>query len=471
MSQEITAARKASSKAPGSGKFSTTHQPLTVHETHPLRPRRRSGPQLREVLHEAVLVPAEGNNIYALNVTGAEIWKMCDGRHSLLEMHEALCQRFEGDRVQIMADVAAALFRFHALDLLEPRSLSEPHLSGKGTIVLAPPENSEPRVFIVHGIEDLVHFHWQLAIMFESLVGQLPEGWEIKVVVCNNHRPISAELQHILDTYGVEYFTGENHADNHHMDFAGGGDRYVPINRVEALNVMSGHVGPRDVVCLMDTDIFLYGNLQRELFPRHNAMASNWIIAQERFFQFSTQDTKGLALPKLLEALGVEQEFKPGGVMVFLTGETLQQNDRKVVRDCFRFLQILYLAGKILDLPDHGIWVAEMACFAMAMYPNGIDYELLDIEQFAVQEQYADELPEGTFYHYYTDMNDAGSKGPFFESQWHKQLFSRQNFLKADIDSFLAVARGKAERQFMTLAKHARDRLYGKQDGKLHEPH
>jgi hypothetical protein len=463
MSRENAAARKASSKAPGSSRSSTTLKTQTPHEIHPLRPRRRSGPELREVLNEAVLVPPEGNNIYALNVTGAEIWKMCDGRHSLLEMHAALCERFEGDSVEIMADVAAALFRFHALDLLEPRSLSDPRLaSSKGTIILAPQPASDPRVYIVHGIEDLPHFHWQLAIMFESLVGQLPEGWEVKVVVCNNHRAISPELQHIFDTYGVGHYTGENHADNHHMDFAGGGDRYVPINRVEALNIISNHVGPEDIVCLMDTDIFLYGNLQRELFPRHNAMASNWIIAQERFFQFSTKDTKGLALPKLLEAMGIEQEFKPGGVMVFLTGETLQQNDRKVVRDCFRFLQILYLAGKILELPDHGIWVAEMACFAMAMYPNGIDYELLNIEQFAVQEQHADELPEGTFFHYYTDINDAGSKGPFFESQWHKQLFNRQNFLKADIDSFLEVARGKAEVRFMTLAKQARDRLYGK---------
>ncbi len=462
MSREKAAARKAGSTAPGSSKAGKTRKTPIPHETYPLRPLRRNGHELHDVAHEAVLVPAEGTDIFALNATGAEIWKMCDGRHSLLEMHHALCERFEGDRVQIMADVAAALFRFRALDLLEPQSLSDPRLARHGTITLAPLPESGPRVCIVHGIEDRAYFHWQLAIMFESLVGQLPDGWEIKVVVCNNHRPISPELTHIFETYGVEHFTGESHADNHHLDFAGGGDRYVPMNRVEALNVIAEHVRPEDIVCLMDTDIFLYGKLQPDLFPRHNAMASNWIVAQERFFQFSTQDTKGLALPKLLEALGVEREFKPGGVMIFLTGETLQQQDRKVVRDCFRFLQILYLAGKILDLPEHGTWVAEMACFAMAMYPNGVDYELLDIEQFAVQEQHADELPEGTFFHYYTDVNDEGSNGPFFGSQWHKQLFTQRNFLKSDIEGFLKAARGKAETQFMTLAAQARDRLYGK---------
>jgi hypothetical protein len=210
----------------------------------------------------------------------------------------------------------------------------------------------------------------------------------------------------------------------------------------------------------MDSDIFLFGDLQEALFPGGNAMASNWIIGQPRYFQFSTQDKKGLSLPKLLEALGCEQDFKPGGVMVFLTGETLQVNDRKVIRDCFRFLQILYLAGKILELPPHGVWVAEMACFAMAMYPNDIDYELLNIDQFAVQEQNANELPPGSFFHYYSDIND-GNPGPFYQSQWHKQLFAEQNFLQADIESFLDQAAGKAERAFMTLAQQARDRLSG----------
>ncbi len=443
---------KAKYKAPGQG------------ESYPLRPLRRTGPKAYSVADEAILVPDRGTDIFALNTTGAEVWDMCDGRHSLLDMHEKLCAKFDGDEVQIMADIATSLFHLRSLDLLDPLSLHDDRIASSGTIVLAPAEDNGPRVHIVHGIEDRSYFHWQLAIMFESLVGQMPAGWEIKVVVCNNHSPISKQLQHILDTYNVQHYTGESHADNHHIDFAGGGDRYVPMNRVEALNIVSQHVSPDDLVCLMDTDIFLYGELKQDLFPQGNAMASNWIIGQEKYFQFAANDTKGLNLPRLLEALGCEKEFKPGGVMVFLTGDTLQRNDRKVIRDCFRFLQIHFLAGKILDMPQHGVWVAEMACFAMAMYPNGIDYELLEIEQFAVQEQHADELPEGTFFHYYTDINDESSLGPFYHSQWHKQLFTGQNFLKSDIDSFLDVALGKAEICFMTLAKRARDRLYGKTD-------
>lgn len=461
MGGKQSAGNKALSRRVGTPGSEPNRRPAGSADARPLRPLRRSGPKAYRVQEEAILVPEQGTDIFALNATGAEIWGMCDGRHSLLDMHSSLKERFEGDPVEMMADLATALFRFRTLDLLDPLSFTDPRLATSGTISLAPSVDTGQRVHIVHGIEDRTYFHWQLAIMFESLVGQMPPGWDIVVVVCNNHQPISPQLQHILDTYGVQHHTGESHADNHHIDFAGGGDRYVPMNRVEALNVISHHVAPDDLVCLMDSDIFLYGDLQPEIFPRHNAMASNWIISQEKYFQFSTGDERGLQLPKLLEAMGCEQEFKPGGVTVFLTGDTLQKNDRKFIRDCFRFLQIHYLAAKILDMPDHGVWVAEMACFAMAMYPNGIDYELLEIEQFAVQEQYADELPDGTFYHYYTDLNDEGSQGPFLGSQWHKQLFTDRNFLKSNIDSFLEVARGKAEIRFMTLAKQARDRLYG----------
>lgn len=424
-------------------------------------PLKKSGLISYRVKDELVVLPRENNTVFALNATGAAIWELCDGRHSLEAMFRELCSTFQGDALQIMGDLNAALLQFRELELLERSSLSDPRAAKSGIITPAVADADRPRIRIVHGIEDRPYFHWQLAILFESLVGQMPVGWDVVVVVCNNHEPISPELEQVLNTYAVAYHTGSSPADNHDIDFAGGGDRYAPMNRVEALNVMRHHAAPDDLVCLMDTDIFLYGELQAALFPRNNAMASNWIIGQEKYFHFSTKDTKGLSLPKLLEALGYEQEFKPGGVMVFLTGETLQKKDGKLVQDCYRFLQILYLAGKILEIPAHGVWVAEMACFALAMYPNGIDYELLDIEQFAIQDPNADRLAEGSFYHYYTDLNDGGG-GPFIGSQWHKQLFANRNFLQADIESFLSEASGEAEKKFMGLAQRARDRIYGR---------
>ena len=427
-----------------------------------LRPAAAQSLTAFEVADEVVLFSDWDERVFALNASGYAIWQLCNGTRTLSEIHTDLCSRFEGDSVAIFSDLTTALFQFTELGLLESSSLRVPRQSLSEAATLAASSPRRPRVRIVHGIEDTPYFHWQISIMFESLVGQMPPGWDISVVVCNGQQPISSELRHIFETYNVTHYLGEAHADTRDIDFAGGGDNYVPINRVEALSVIARHVAAEDVVCLMDTDIFLYGQLQEDLFPTGNALASNWIIAQEKFMGFSTHDKVGLSLPKLLEALGVESEFKPGGVMVFMTGETLQRNDYKVVQDCFRFLQIIYLCAKILDLPHHGAWVAEMACFAMALYPSGMDYELLEIDQFSILDQSADELPEGSFFHYYTDLNDAvDHPGPFRDSLWHKQLFRDRDFLQCDIESFAQDASGSAEKRFMKLALKARERLYG----------
>ena len=422
-----------------------------------IRPQQAGGFSVFPVADELVLLPDDGDALHALNKTSAAIYRLCDGAHTLGDMFKELRHSFSGEDLQIVTDLNEALLRFRELALIDAnisKSQDDPFNLGGAA------EFSYPRRRFVQGIEDRPYFHWQVAIFLESMVGQLPQGWDIVYVVCNNHQHISAELQHIFATYGVRYFTGASPADNHDIDFAGGGDRYVPMNRVEALNVIRRHCAPDDVICLMDSDIFLYGALSPSLFPTGNAMTKNWIIGQEKYFQFSTQDTLGLSLPKLLSALGYEQEFKPGGVLVFLTGEALIQNDGKLVQDSFRFLQILYLAAKILALPPHGSWVAEMACFAMAMYPSELDYELLEVEEFAVPSPGVSKPREGTLFHYYADLND-GCTGPFEGSQWHKQLFSEDNFLLADIESFLEVAESDAARRFLTLACVARDRLYG----------
>lgn len=402
------------------------------------------------------MLPGEGDRVYALNESGKEIFGLCDGRHTLEAMVDQLASRYDAPDVAIMGDVSAAIFDLHGLGLVD----IPPPADAAASIEPQTSVKARPNVRFVFGIEDVPYFHWQLAILFESLVGQLPDGWDVTVVVCNDEAPISDELMKIVSEYGVRIMTGTSLADRHSLDFAGGGDRYVPMNRVEALSVIRQIVEPEDVVCLLDTDVFLYGNLQEQLFPTGNAMARNWIISEDRYFAFSTNNERGLSLPKLLEALGCEQEFKPGGVAVFLTGETIQRE--RVIPDIFRFLQVLFLLGKIVDAPAHGVWVAEMACFAMAMYPNEIDYELLDIPQFAVQEQHAEVAPDGSFFHYYTDINDGGgSNGPFFESQWHKQLFHQSNMLLEDFDSFRVNAKGRLEQRFFEIADKARKRLYG----------
>ena len=342
-----------------------------------LRPRRHPGIEAFPVADELVLLAATSDKAYALNRSGAAIWKLCDGRHSLADIFIELRESFEGDDVEILADITSALFEMSALELVETTRPALPSTASSTAIALGE-SRDRPPVHFVFGVEDQPYFHWQLAIFFESLVGQLPAGWGKVVVVCNSHQEISAELTHIAETYDVVLLTGESLADRHELDFADGGERYAPINRVEALAVVAEHVAPDEVVCLMDTDMFLVGDLREDLFPTGNAMAKNWIISQERFFQFSNPAGRGLSLPGLLQAMGYERELKPGGVTVFLSGETLQE--KKYIQDCFRFLQILYLIGKMGDYPMDAVWMAEMACFALATAPNDIEMELLETQ-------------------------------------------------------------------------------------------
>ena len=101
-----------------------------------------------------------------------------------------------------------------------------------------------------------------------------------------------------------------------------------------------------------------------------------------------------------------------------------------------------------------------MACFAMAMTPNDIEYEVLDTPLFTVTQPGTDAMPEGTFFHYYTDRH-KGRGGPFVDSEWHKQLYRDRDFLKADLESFARNAASKIEQEFFALAMRARDRLHG----------
>ncbi len=425
--------------------------------TRLLRPQRRSDFKAFPVANETVLLSADRRHAYTLNESGTAIWELCDGAHSLRDMLDELRTRYAGDDVAVLADLAEALLRFRSWGLLEDSTAPLAGRSDPAALVLAPGASPRRRVRFVFGIEDRVYFHWQLAILFESLVGQLPPGWDITVVACNDHAALSPELTRLLDVYGASALTGVNHGRSHDIDFSAGHGGYVALNRVEALNAMTAHVEPDDMVCLMDTDVFLYGELREDLFPTGNAMAENGIIGARPFMGF-TPGGRGIDLDKLLASLGCEVPLKPGGVTVFLTGQTIR--NKKVIRDCFRFAQVLFLLGKVLDLPGDATWVAEMACFAMALTPNEIDYTLLDVPQFAVPPPERETVPDGSFFHYYCDPND-GRGGPFRGSEWHKHLFDRSDFLRADLEGFRATATSELERRFFDLALAARRRLYG----------
>ncbi|MGE0474973.1 MAG: hypothetical protein AB7P17_15170, partial [Nitrospirales bacterium] len=157
----------------------------------------------------------------------------------------------------------------------------------------------------------------------------------------------------------------------------------------------------------------------------------------------------------LLESLDCPHEFKPGGVLLFLTADTVK--NKKFIQDCFRFTQILYLMGKVHDVPK--VWTAEMPCFALALTANGIPYNLTDAPEFLTRHASAPTVPFGTFYHYYRDLND-GQGGAFYQSRWYKQQFFETNMLKENLSHFFLQANSPHEKFFYELVNKARRRLH-----------
>jgi hypothetical protein len=412
------------------------------------RPRRRGGVHEFAVGEELILFVPRGHDAGAspsvsdravtLNGSGREIWELCNGHHSVGEILARLDARHEGGTETLRADLSTALFRLRTLDLID---LEHGHDLGR------------PPIKFVVGVEDKIYFHWQLPILFESLHGRLPPGWEVCVVVCNGHQALSEPLLRIVNAYNVKFVTGRNLPDRENMDFANGQDRYVPINRIEALAAIAPHVAEDDLVCLTDTDVFLYGDLNVGVFPTGNLLTRNWIVDQDIFFSFGSE-TEGVKLPELLASMGYSTLFQGGGVCVFLSGATIK--NEKFIKDCFRFTQILYLMGSIIEVPK--VWIAEMPCYALSLTANNLSYEVADIEEFTVGNFAKESIPSGTFYHYYHDLKDGGD-GAFAGSKWHKQLYFTTDLLTSDLERYAGEASSDHERYFFELANRARERL------------
>jgi hypothetical protein len=420
------------------------------------RARQRRDVRAFPVGRELVLLAEGEARAFALNETGAALWALCDGSRTLPDVVAALSARYVGDPVAVALDIAKALSQLQSLGLVEfgpaPQRLL---IDAPATAPLSPADTPRAPVRFVVAFEDRAYFHWQIAILLESLVGQLPVGWDVTLVVCNDHRPLSAPLAQIIHTYGVRAISGDDHSYGHPVDLSGGDSGYVALHRVEGLKAMAHVVENDDIVCLMDTDVFLYKDLRDEVFPVGNAMAANVIIAHEPFLS-TDSGGRGIDLQGLLATIGCDTTLKPGGVTVFLEGAAVR--NEKFVQDCFRFGQTLYLLGKATNLSDRAIWMSEMACFALAAAANEIEYRLLDAQEFSVPGPNQEDLPPGSFFHYYVDIND-GAGGPFRFSHWHKQLFRDRNFLNSDLESFRVGASSPLETSFFDLAIAAKRRL------------
>ncbi|MGE0449968.1 MAG: PqqD family protein [Vicinamibacterales bacterium] len=387
---------------------------------------------------EAVLLPPAADHAFFLNASALAIWELCDGTRSVHDILGELQGRYDASEPHLLLDLRTTLEQLDRGGLIDLREAT-----GAG-----------PRcVKFVVGVEDTIYFQWQLAILFESLAGKLPAAWEPLVVVCNEGRTLSTRLRDILSEYGVRHYVAADHPTRQVMDFASGDDRYAPLNNIEALRAVSAHVGDDDMVCLMDTDIFLYGELSPEIFPTSNAVTQNWIVEQERYFSFGAE-TVGVNLQQLLSAMGCTTPFQPGGVTIFLTGRTLSHP--KFVPDCFRFTQVLFLLGRILGVPK--VWTAHMASFALAMTVNGIDYSVLSVPELSTRHSNEERIEPGTWYHYFRDVADGGG-GAFAGSTWCKQQFRNTDLLEQDLTRLAASARTDHERYFFDLARRAQRKL------------
>lgn len=415
------------------------------------RPRRMPHVRQFSVGDELILVapePSKGsveddshNQAVTLNPSSRAIWELCDGKRSIDVLIETLQAQFPVDSEILLAQVSQVLSELSRLGFVErPEMNAGAH---------------RPTTFVI-GIEDKPYFWWQAAIFLESFKGKLPLGWKTFVVVCNNRNPISPELENILRAFDTEFELATNHADTDRIDVGhNGGVCHPALNRVEALSVAGQTVGKSDMICLLDSDIFLYGDLNLEIMPTGCAMPRNWHIEKDIFFSTVDKNNgKGVDLPKLLDALGCEQKFEPGGVNVFVTGAVAQ--NKKIIADCFRFSTALYLLGRAAGVEI--VWIAEMPCFALALTANGISYELREQKELLVSDCDEEKIPAGTFYHYYSDPGDIG-RGAFRDSKWHKQAYANRDFLSTDFKLFSREAKTDHERYFFQLAKAARDRL------------
>jgi len=416
------------------------------------RPSRLPHVRQFAVRDELILVaPEDGSEILedgadnlalAINQTGRAIWDLCDGNHTPEDIARALEPEFDVDSEILLEHVGQALADLSRLRLI-------------GGFV----EHSRVRIpttFAI-GIEDKPYFWWQTAIFLESFRGKLPAGWQTFVVVCNDGAPLSDELRNILEAYGTKYARSTNHARTNKIDVGHeGGMAYAAANRVEALAVVAEQIDPAGMICLLDSDIFLYGGLQLDIMPTRCAVARNWHIESELFFStVDKNDGKGVDLRKLLEAVGCDRPFAPGGVNVFVTAEVA--TNKKFIADCYRFAHALYLLGRVAGAEV--AWMAEMPCFALAMTANGIDYDLLEQKEFLVSDCNEPSIPAGTFYHYYSDPKDIG-RAAFKDSKWHKQAYHGRDFLNTDFDEFAGNATTEHEKYFFQLAAKARNRLH-----------
>ena|SRR3990170_8329670 len=68
------------------------------------KPKRKTLFIWRQMDGEAVLFNPATNETYLLNQTGAAIWELCDGVHSIEDITDAIAEKFEAGKAEILKD-------------------------------------------------------------------------------------------------------------------------------------------------------------------------------------------------------------------------------------------------------------------------------------------------------------------------------------------------------------------------------
>ena len=94
--------------------------------TRAIRPGRSADVLESTVLDELVLYAPHSNEGFSLNASGRAIWALCDGRRTIDEIHLELCGQLQSPGPELLADLLAAILRFHECGLVELSSARFP---------------------------------------------------------------------------------------------------------------------------------------------------------------------------------------------------------------------------------------------------------------------------------------------------------------------------------------------------------
>ncbi|MFQ6132187.1 MAG: PqqD family protein [Armatimonadota bacterium] len=94
---------------------------MLVMDLATVRPAHSSETASRVIDGEATLVLPRENTVHILNPVGTRIWELADGRRTLADIADSLCEEFEVDRRQAEEDLQAFVQELAGKGMLELR--------------------------------------------------------------------------------------------------------------------------------------------------------------------------------------------------------------------------------------------------------------------------------------------------------------------------------------------------------------